>query len=110
MDCTALPLIIMASLIREAIGSGRVQHGREDKQDQSCAPPDSAPCLDCGALQSQEATTKMKNVPWDDPGFMGLLALAGGSSLSSLKLQERAQRVFAAMMSSEAMRAALLWQ
>lgn len=56
------------------------------------------------------ATVKMKDVPWTDPGFMGLLAAAGGGALSTVKLPERAQRVFARMMSSESMRVALMWQ
>lgn len=51
----------------------------------------------------------MKNIPWSDPGFMGLLAAAGGGELSALKLPDRAQRVFSKMM-TDSMRVALMWQ
>lgn len=52
----------------------------------------------------------MKDVPWNEPGFMGLLAAAGGMSLAAVKLPERAQHIFGRMMSSESMRVALMWQ
>ena len=56
------------------------------------------------------ATVKMKNIDWASPGFMGLVSAAGGCALASQKLPERAQRIFAVMMSSEPMRVALMWQ